>query len=286
MTGHISIGEITVDAIDDGVVHLPPTYYPGADFSRQPDSIGPHGTYDIPIGCFLVRSPTATVLVDAGLGPCRYPFPDEVAAAADIDNPPEFIAEGGTLLDGLRRLGVATDDVDTVVLTHLHADHIGWIAPDGGPIFTDAEVVCSAVDWSQSPVDPAPGEAEGRAGLERIATVGRLRLLDAGRHEIAAGIVAEVQGGHTPGHTMVEASTAPAGAQSVYLVGDAVHHPDQLVDEGIFFLLERDPVDALRVREGLFTRVADRPIALGMAHWRGLDFQLVDSGSPRSWRPA
>jgi glyoxylase-like metal-dependent hydrolase (beta-lactamase superfamily II) len=221
-----------------------------------------------------------------GIGPCRYAFSDEVAEAAGIHNPPEFIAEGGALLDGLRRLGVAPDDIETVVLTHLHADHIGWIAPDGRSTFTSAKVLCSAADWSQPFVDPAPGEAEGRAGLERIAATGGLQLLQAGRHEIAAGVVAEVRRGHTPRHTVVQISAPATDAPDVYLVGDAVHHTDQLVDRGVTFLLERDPADALRVREELFAHAAGRGIALGMSHWRGLDFQTVDAAPSRSWRPA
>lgn len=283
MTRELAIGTITVTALNDGVVHLPPTYYPGADFTRNPETISDEGTYDIPIGCFLIRGPSFVILVDAGLGPTRYPFPADVAEQARLTNPPPYIAEGGQLVDELARVGVRVDDVDLVLLTHLHADHIGWIAPHGRATFPRATVWCSAVDFHQPLVDPAPGEREGRDGLRRVFDAGLLRLLDSERHTLAPGVVAQTFGGHTVGHTVVHVSSGP---DELYLIGDAVHHPDQLTDPGVSFSLERDPVSALRVRSDLFDRMAGQGIALGMAHWPGLEFQRITAGPDRRWTDA
>ena len=86
----------------------------------------------LPFCAFLVRSRAQTVLVDAGVGPA----PGEVL--------PE---RQGWLPTELRRAGVAPDDVDVVILTHLHVDHVGWAAVDGAPSFASARSAVSDADW-------------------------------------------------------------------------------------------------------------------------------------------
>ena len=65
----------------------------------------------IPVNCALLRSGDTTVLVDTGAGPKPRPFMPEGEA---------------WLLDELARRGVSPEDVDVVVHTHLHVDHVGW----------------------------------------------------------------------------------------------------------------------------------------------------------------
>jgi glyoxylase-like metal-dependent hydrolase (beta-lactamase superfamily II) len=127
----IDVGGIKVSALNDGAVHLPPMYYPGLDFGAHPELLQADGTYHIPVGCFLIQAEGLTVLVDAGLGPSGIPFPGDIAAAAGLTDPPESIAAGGLLPGALVAAGVAPADITTVFLTHLHADHIGWVAPGG-----------------------------------------------------------------------------------------------------------------------------------------------------------
>ncbi len=75
----------------------------------------------------LVRDGKTTLLVDTGLGPKPRTFMPEPEAR---------------LLDELRSLGVAPEDVDCVVHTHLHRDHVGW---DGA--FRNARYVVHELDW-------------------------------------------------------------------------------------------------------------------------------------------
>jgi Metallo-beta-lactamase superfamily len=143
----IDVGGIKVSALNDGEVHLPPMYYPGLDFGVHPELLQADGTYHIPVGCFLIQAEDLTVLVDAGLGPASIPFPRDIAAAAGLTDPPEVIAAGGLLPGALAAAGVAPADISTVFLTHLHADHIGWVAPGGVLFFPHAVVMRSAVEW-------------------------------------------------------------------------------------------------------------------------------------------
>jgi len=139
----IDVGGIKVSALNDGAVHLPPMYYPGLDFGAYPELLQADGTYHIPVGCFLIQAESLTILVDAGLGPSSIPLPGDIAAAAGLTDPPEVIAAGGLLPGALAAAGVAPADITTVFLTHLHADHIGWVAPGSVPFFPNAVVMCS-----------------------------------------------------------------------------------------------------------------------------------------------
>ena len=176
--------------------------------------------------------------MDASLEPSSIPFPGDIAVAAGLTDPPESIATGGLLPGALAAAGVAPADISTVFLTHLHADHIGWVAPGGVLFFPDAVVMCSAVEWEMPPATPAPGELVGRRGLEVARAAGVLRLLSAATAELAPGVSAHHSPGHTPGHYVVGVSSS---GEAAYLLGDAVHHPLQLNDKGISFLSETEP---------------------------------------------
>lgn len=280
MSGVIDVGGVKISALNDGAVHLPPMYYPGLDFDAHPGLLQADGTYHIPVGCFLIQGEGPAVLVDAGLGPSRIPFPGDIAAAARLTSPPATIAEGGLLPGALAQVGVAPEDVAAVFLTHLHADHIGWIAPGGVLFFPHAVVTCGVADWQTAPSAPAPGEMQGRAGLKVAEAAGMLRTVDAPAVEIAPGVTAHHNPGHTPGHYVVSVSS---GGQSAYLLGDAVHHPLQLSDKGISFLSETEPEHALRAREELFAALEGREVSIGMSHFPGLDFQRITAKNGRAW---
>ena len=271
MSDAIDVGSIRITALSDGTIFLPPTYYPGLDFAAHPELVSGDGTYHIPAGCFLIEGDGAVILVDAGVGPLSIPFPASVAAEAGLTDPPEFIAVGGRLPDLLARRGVAPSDITSVFLTHLDADHVGWIAPHGALFFPNADVICSAVELGRPP-GPAPGEAEGRKGLAIAKAEGRLREANEPTVVLAPGVVAHHAPGHTPGHYVVSVSSE---GNEAWLLGDAVHHPLQLNDPGISFLLETTPDHALETREKLLSSLAGQNAPVNMAHFPGLAFHRI-----------
>jgi glyoxylase-like metal-dependent hydrolase (beta-lactamase superfamily II) len=271
LTTTIDVGRFRVTALSDGTVFLPQTYYPGLDFDAHPELVSADGTYHIPAGCFLIQGPGVTILVDAGIGPVSIPFPPEIAAAAGLIDPPEYIAAGGQLPQMLQTMGVDPSDIATVCLTHLDADHVGWVAPHDVLFFPNADVICSAAELAR-PAGPAPGEAEGRRGLAIAEAAGRLRVIDAATVPLGPGIAAHHTPGHTPGHYAVSVSS---DGREAWLLGDAIHHPLQLVDERISFLLEATPDEALRTRERLLSKLAGRNVPVNMAHRPGLAFHVI-----------
>ena len=93
---------------------------------------------DAPYQCLLVRSPEAVVVIDAGLGSYEHPLG----------------GTGGGLEAGLEAEGVALDDVDVVVLTHAHLDHIGGLCVDHRPRFAKARHMISRAEWELSTSEP------------------------------------------------------------------------------------------------------------------------------------
>src|SRR5947208_12943392 len=181
-------------------------FYPGARRRRPPGILA--GRRDIPHPCGVLPDSGrgSDRFVDAGLGPSSIRFPRDIAAAAGLTDPPESIAAGGLLPGALATAGVAPADITTVFLTHLHADHIGWIAPGGALFRPNAVVMCGAVEWETPPIAPAPARARGQDGACGRRGRGVLRPIDAATVELAPGVSAHHSPGHTPGHYVVRVS--------------------------------------------------------------------------------
>ena len=72
MSASIRIGDIEITALNDGTSRLPAMFYPGLDVGIHPEVLDEDGTVHIPAGCFLIRTPSRTILVDAGIGPVTW----------------------------------------------------------------------------------------------------------------------------------------------------------------------------------------------------------------------
>ncbi|MFL5945482.1 MAG: MBL fold metallo-hydrolase [Gaiellaceae bacterium] len=109
----------------------------------------------LPVNCVLVRTDSETVLIDTGLGP----------------QPRTFLPELDTkLIDELARHDVAPTDVDVVVHTHMHVDHVGW---DGS--FPNAGYVVHEDDWAFFMTDEQLAE---RPHLQRVGSLERVELVN------------------------------------------------------------------------------------------------------------
>jgi glyoxylase-like metal-dependent hydrolase (beta-lactamase superfamily II) len=204
----------------------------------------------LPFCAFLIRSRAQTVLVDAGVGPAGG----------------EFLPERqGWLPTELRRAGVAPEDVDAVILTHLHVDHVGWAAVDGGPFFTQARYAASGVDWRFVANRDESREtfATKLAPLERA---GVLTLVELERAEFATGVALRPTPGHTPGHISVEIC---GETRQALVIGDVAVHPIQLHDPRLPYAYEEDAAVAAATRESVFREVADVDVVVAAGHLPG-----------------
>jgi len=192
----------------------------------------------IPVNCALIRTGGATVLVDTGVGPKPRPFmPDGDAR----------------LLDELGRAGVSAADVDLVVLTHLHIDHVGW---NGS--FPNARYVVHEDDWAYFMSESSLAE---RPHLRSLLSADVIRVSD--ESEVAPGVRVQPAPGHTPGHTILRAG-------DVAVVGDLVAHELQVVDPSLVFVNDVDVDLAVSTRRRVIGELADEGARVIAGHFRGV----------------
>ncbi len=185
----------------------------------------------LPFAAYLLRTGSEVILVDTGVGP-----------------PGGFLEDAKGLLPvRLEEEGVSPADVDVVFLTHLHVDHVGWIAtPTGEPTFPNATYVTHerGREWATSADD-----ARTRALLQ-LDERGSLELLS-GEAEVAEGVRAFETPGHAPGHMSLEVTVT--GTTTV-LAGDVAVHPAQLDHPDWLYVYEHDGELAERTRRTLLER--------------------------------
>jgi glyoxylase-like metal-dependent hydrolase (beta-lactamase superfamily II) len=181
----------------------------------------PDSDYCLELGlnCLLIRSDERLILVDTGLGPAV----DEEGESIEGES------RRGKLLWNLAAMGIPPGDVEIVVITHMHADHVGWSTrrSDRGwvPVFGNAAYYVQRAEWD---FWTHPQQLSENAFIRRSA----LPLEAAGRLKLVRGEVAvtdEVRllptPGHTPGHQSV---VIRSGREVAIYAGDLAHHPSML----------------------------------------------------------
>jgi glyoxylase-like metal-dependent hydrolase (beta-lactamase superfamily II) len=236
----------------DGSVDPPPGGT-GSLAARYPDEFTTDA-WRILDHCFLFRTPTRLTLIDTGAGP-----PDSAFG--------RWLGVGGALPDELAALGVAPGDVDDVVLTHVHSDHIGWStapSPDGWiPRFPNARYHLHEADvaWMRGSAD----EDEVREFAEVIAPLEAAGQLDTSTEdrEVSPGLGLRHAPGHTPGHRCVLLDT---GGERVLFAGDLLHFSLQLNDPGFRAPGDLDPEEGSRTRAAWLDRAESEGLTLATAH--------------------
>ncbi|MEX2238485.1 MAG: MBL fold metallo-hydrolase [Dehalococcoidia bacterium] len=265
-----AIGNVGAWTVSDGVQHVDA----GAIFGATPRRewqlrVGPpDDDYCLPLGlnCLLLRSDGVLILVDTGGGP----------AEAEAGEP----ASGG-LMWHLAAMGIPPDDVDVVVNTHLHPDHVGWNTrrTDRGlsPVFPRATYYVQRSEWDfwTHPQQLAENAYVRRLVLPLEAS-GRLKLI---RGEVA--ITDEVRLFPTPGHTSGHQSVLiRSGREAAVYLGDVAHHPAMLERQWTS-AFDLHPIDSKQTRR-LVTDQALRDGALLIGphfSFPGVGRLLDDAGS-------
>jgi glyoxylase-like metal-dependent hydrolase (beta-lactamase superfamily II) len=178
-------------------------------------------------------------------------------------------------LGNLRRAGFAPEDIDLVMCTHLHFDHVGWNTRlENGrwvPTFPNARYLFGRRDYEYFRGEPAGEELHYQAFVDSILPVmeaGKGELVDeefVAHREIGDGVWLEPAFGHSPGCCTINAQ---AGGAPALFWGDVIHHPVQLIRHDLKFAYDADGEAASRVRRATLDRAADADLMCFPAHFR------------------
>ena len=270
------VGEIAIDRIveAEGAFRDYASIVPGATQDLidanadwlSPRFIAPDGLLIMAFHALVLRTPRRTILVDCCVG-------------NDKDRPlrPMWHRQQTPFLERMRTAGVAPEDVDIVMCTHMHADHVGWntqlVDNRWVPTFPNARYVFARKEYEFWEAEARRAKAEGAAepplhgafddSVLPVMEAGRAVLVEAD-HELDHGVWLEPAFGHTPGNVNVNVRS---GGRHALLSGDTMHTPLQLCDPGQSSAFCEDPEMSARSRTAMVERLADTASILLAGHF-------------------
>jgi len=263
-TRSLAIGDTEIIAFADAVPEpvspswsfpdVPPEAWPG----HAEGSLDEAGCFRPNLGCFVVRSPDRTLLVDMGIGPGPNAYLEGI---------------GGRLPDLLAEAGLGFADISGVIFTHLHMDHVGWATtagPDGGSRVSCPDVphyvAARELAWWQDASSAARPHHRMAydACIAPVLDAGLMRPID-GDQAFLPGVRYLATPGHTPGHSSVVIDT---GQESLVITGDVFHCPAQVARPDWSHRADHDRDTARTSRETFIDTAAARRWLLAAGHFR------------------
>lgn len=242
----LMLGDFEITALNDGTIDLPVD-----KILKQPAArtdVALRKAYqgvplETSVNAFLVNTGTKLVLVDTGTGGAFGPT-------------------AGVLLANLKAAGYTPDQVDDIVITHDHPDHVGGLSRDGVAQFPNAVVHVGKGDAPHY-LDAAAGDKAAFAAAAPYVASGRFKTIDADG-AIVPGVASEDTHGHTPGHTSVLVESR--GAKLV-VTGDLIHVAAvQFDDPTVTVSFDADGRSAEAARLAVFRQAAKDGTLIAAAH--------------------
>jgi glyoxylase-like metal-dependent hydrolase (beta-lactamase superfamily II) len=228
------------------------------------------GTIVLAIQSHLVRFAGKNILIDTCVGEHK-PRPLR----------PDWNARTGTrYLANLGAAGCTPDDIDVVMCTHLHADHLGWNTKlQSGrwvPTFPRARYVMSQREIDQRAREAAQSRQANHGSYQDsvlpVLDAGLVKTAKAG-DEIADGASIIDLAGHAPGQIGLELSVA---GSHIIFCGDAIHNPVQVLYPDWFSAFCFDAAQAVQTRRMLLRRGASEDLRIVPGHLRGRSMRVAE----------
>ncbi|MCX5493940.1 MBL fold metallo-hydrolase [Kaistia dalseonensis] len=275
------VGDIRATVLSDGVIGGPPSVYasdaPEAELQAVLQrAFLPTDHLTLNLNTLLIETRGQRILIEAGAGKAMGP-------------------NGGRIFENLAAVGLGPADIDTIVISHTHPDHVGNLrAADGSKAFPRATVFVPKADWEFFVLGdpdlsymPVPQDfrlrfaANIKNSLEPVKN--EVVLYEAGA-EIVPGLTTIVASGHTPG---MATFLVHSGNDQLLLTSDLAYHPVVNVDRPWLPGPDRDKEAALASRKRVFDRAAtDRIPVLGFHFpFPGLG-RLLKTDGAYAWVPA
>ena len=251
------LGDFEVTALSDGTVALPVNKLltnttPGkVDLALAKSYL--KAPLETSVNGYLINTGAKLVLVDTG--------------AAGLFGPTL-----GNLVANLKAAGYQPEQVDAVLITHMHADHVGGLMAGDKLVFPNATVHADKHDadfWlSQANLDKAPADAKGffqgaMASLNPYVAAGKFKPFD-GNTDLVPGIKAQAARGHTPGHSTF---VVESKGQKLVLWGDLMHVAAvQFADPAVTIQFDTDSKAAAVQRRRAYAEAAKQGYWVAAAH--------------------
>ena len=281
----LTVGNVEITVLHDAEVALPfRRTFPDVPLEawepyieRYPDAYCSGDSLRVHFECYLVRSQGRTLLVDTGLGNATS-NPNVVASiGGGID---------GVLLSELEAAGFQAEDIDTVFLTHLHPDHVGWNVTRNGSqesaTFPNARYVANESDWAafDTPLDSEIFGYDWWA--ETVAPLRHLGVLDLinDETELTSELTVTPTPGHTPGSMSMIVNS---GGERAFIMGDVFHGPAQVTETDWVFHYDMDPERAGATRKDMLEWAEQDNAAIAICHHSGFGRVIRESGK-RYWQ--
>jgi glyoxylase-like metal-dependent hydrolase (beta-lactamase superfamily II) len=201
------------------------------------------------LNCLFIDSAEHKILIDAGCGE-------------------GFQATAGQLVENMESEGIRRSDVDRIIFTHGHIDHVaGAYDSQGKPVFPNASYIVSEKEWEYWLTPPGDDELQnmffGPARKNLLPVRDRFTLAEDGA-EVLPGIKLIAASGHTPGIVMVEIASDD---QRLLCIGDIVHSQKEFVQPEYLSLFDVTPAEALATRARVLSDVVRSGIFIFACHF-------------------
>ena len=231
-----------------------------------PHFVTADGHLSLSIHSLIVETPTDKLVVDTCIGDSRDRMPMEGMHMLSTNYMRDMQAEG-----------YQPEDMDFVLCTHLHVDHVGWntrlVDEKWVPTFPNAKYIMDKKDldfWSSIDVDTDIDFMQVQRqvfedSLMPVINAGLAQPVDA-PSIICDGVRLISTPGHTPGHVSV---VLESEGQTGLITGDFIHHPIQFHDPALVSPFDVDNEMAIETRQRIFGEYADTPTLIIGTHFAG-----------------
>lgn len=255
------LGNVQITALLDGTNYLNPSMFKGIPATEVTKTLKKYHAdqakgVQTSVNAFLVNTGSSLVLVDSGSSSC---------------NGPDF----GSVVKNLKAAGYQPEQVDTVLLTHLHPDHVCGISDKGSASFPNATVYVADTEanyWlnpKQASNLPQDKQARFKQTVDKIQQAiqpyqdtKRFKTFKLGDKIKGFDVISTT--GHTPGHFSF---AFKSGNEEIVFIGDIVHshsiqfdHPETAID------FDTDPKKAVQTRLAQFSRLAKNGQTIAAPH--------------------